>query len=80
MGRSIKNIKNQNSMQRIINNSGHTKVSLACGRSRNAVKKWITAGIMPRTEYLPSDHPDRTNYTKAICKLAKCKRSDILDV
>ena len=78
MGRAIKSIKNQNSMQKILNNAGHSKVGDVCGVRRQSVKHWIIAGRMPNTEYLPTDHPDRTNYTAAICKLAKCKRSDIL--
>ena len=73
-----KNPKDQNFLQRTLNSIGHIKTGKACGTTRQNVKHWVIKGRLPDTEYLPTGHPRRTNYTAAICKLAKCKRSDIL--
>ncbi|WP_367599242.1 hypothetical protein [Pseudomonas fulva] len=45
---------------------GVAAVALACGKSRRAVYKWLTAGCLPRTEYT-----GETSYAEKIAALAK---------
>ncbi len=45
---------------------GVAAVSLACGKTRRAVYKWLAAGCLPRTEYT-----GETKYAEKIASLAR---------
>lgn len=73
------NCEGMNRLQLVLQNAGHARVGIACGVTRQAVKMWSLYARLPDTERLPVDHPRRTNYAAAIAKLAKCKRTELLD-
>ena len=54
-------------LKKAVDDAGGVKaVSIACGKTRRAVYKWLVAGCLPRTEYT-----GETNYAEKIASLAK---------
>lgn len=51
-----------------------------CGVSRPAVLAWRKRGCLPRTEWLPDSHPQRTRYAEKIESAARgmLTRADLL--
>jgi len=68
-----------NFLQTTLKTVGYSKIARACGVTPQAVKYWWFFNKLPDTDYLPKGHPRRTDYASEIARLAKCKRSQLLE-
>ncbi len=68
----MNDIKNPNDLKGYVKAAGGIReVSVACEVTYEAVRKWVAAGRLPRTDWT-----GETNYADLICNLALARHQD----